>query len=328
MKTGVILHHKYYNGVVPQPLSTQYRTKAYKYFKTFGMFGTGMFGMIAKGSNIETDYDWRNTDLLIQNVIDNDSEIHFNTVITGHIDLYPQWYKELSPNQKLIALENHVRAVVQRYKGKISFFKLLNEVVREPDSNYLGTTLSKVELISNIFNWAVEEYPEGRYMINEYGSIIREEIRFPFLKLIDGIRNRGARIDIIGEQGHCGYYPRPFFLPPDVMIKSSLDEIHSNTNLPIIITEFDLGPKNGDYEGGSIEPTKPVEWDGITYKTWYEYQGFAYTHMKEICESKEYIEALYYWSFVDDPTITWERKECGIFDQSLDLKTSMLELFK
>lgn len=323
MKIGTILHHKYFNGVVDKATSIKYKEVALEYFTSFGMYGTGIFGMVAKGPNIDKDYDWRNTDLLVDFATDNKLNIHYNTIITGHIDVFPDWYKELSSVEKNLALEKHVRAVVNRYKGKVAFFKLVNEVVREPDVDYLGTGRRKAEVISDIFNWAVEEYPEGRYMLNEYGCLIREDLREQFLALIDEVKELGGRIDIIGEQAHSGYNPRPFYLPPDDVLNNSLDEIHNSVGLPIMITEFDIGSKNGDYEGGSIDPTLPVECDGISYPTWYDYQAFAYVHFKDICEKKGYVEDFYYWSFNDDPTITWERNGCGLLNHNLEPKENM-----
>lgn len=332
MKVGTILHHKYYNGVVEGDQAEKYKSSAYKYFRDFGMYGSGMFAMIAKGPNVETDYDWSNTDLLVEGTLKNGSGIHFNTVITGHLDVYPPWYKDLSPELKLTSLEAHVRAVVKRYKGRVSYFKLVNEVVRESDEKYLGTNLKKAALIAQIFKWAEDEHPEGRYMLNEYGCIISKEIRGTFLSLVDEVKALGGRIDIIGEQAHSGYNPRPFFLPTDEIIDSSLDEIHKRTNLPIMITEFDIGPVNGDYPGGSIDPNKFVECDGVIYSTWYEYQAYAYSHFKELCESKDYMEALFYWNFADDSSMTWERFGCGLLNEQLEpkhgMKTLLTELEK
>ncbi|MBI2356534.1 endo-1,4-beta-xylanase [Candidatus Dojkabacteria bacterium] len=326
MKTGVILNHKYFNGVMPEDISRKYKSETLKYFNNFGMEGTGMFAMIAKGPNIESDYNWENTDLLIEHANHNGAQIHFNTVITGHIDIFPQWYKDLDPEQKLKVLENHVKAVVGRYKGKVNFFKLVNEAVREPDEKYLGTNLNKAELIADIFKWAVETYQEGRYMFNEFGCLIRDEIREPFLKLVDDVTKLGGRIDVIGEQAHSGYHPRPFFLPPDEQLNKALDGIHTRTRLPMMITEFDMSPKNGNYEGGSIDPNKPVTCDGITYSTWFDYQSYAYNHMRELCGSKDYIEEFYYWGIIDDPTITWERENTGLFDENIEPKKNMIRL--
>lgn len=330
MYTGTILHHKYYNGVIKGEAATHYTEVAHRYFGHFGMFGTGMFSMIAKGPDIQKDYEWRNTDLLIESALANGSHIHFNTVITGHLDVFPEWYKQLSPEEKLYALESHVRAVINRYKNKISFFKLVNEATRESDEQYLGTNLTKTDLIANIFKWAVDAYPEGKYMLNEYGCLINHEIREKFLRLVDEVKTLGGRIDIIGEQAHSGYLPRPFYLPPDEVIINALDELHKRTELPIVITEFDLSHKNGDYAGGEIAPNLPVECDGVKYNSWYDYQAFAYTHFQKLCQSLGYVEGMFYWSMADDPTITWERPGCGLFTEQLKpkegLKTLLVEL--
>lgn len=328
MKVGTILHHKYFNGVAPQEAAEKYRQMALNSFKSFGMHGTGIFGMIAKGPDIEKDYEWQNIDHLVDFANNNKLSLHFNAVITGHLNVYPDWYKAFSSKEKLIALEAHVRAVISRYKNDISFFKLVNEVVREPSQNFLGCGVEKQSLIKRIFDWAVDEYPDGRYMINEYGSLIDEDIRRKYIQLIQDLRSQGTRIDIVGEQGHSGYKPRPFQLPTDNELNAALDELYMGIKTPIMITEFDMSPKNGDYPGGEIDPQKALKVDGKHYSNWFEYQGYAYKHILDICESKDYVETVYFWSFADDPVITWERSSCGLLNSDLEEKNYMKTVFQ
>jgi len=307
MKIGSVLHHKYFNGVINDERRHKYRQIVKTLFSSYGMFGSGMMRFITLKSLNTSGYDLHNVDKIVEFGLNNNLEIHYNTVLTGRIEAMPDQYKFLSRHEKLAFLENHVRFIVNRYKGKVAFYKLINEVTRESDVNYLETGLNKVNLLTKIFKWAVDTNPEGKYMINEHGVIIREEIREPFLDIIENIRDGGGRIDIIGIQGHMGYYPRPSLLPTDEYILNSFNIIKQRLKIPIYITEFDVN------SGNNLQ--NQLEVDGKFYQNWYEYQKYAYKHFVQLCEESGLIDHLFYWSLVDDPDLIGERHDVGLYSK-------------
>jgi len=138
MNLGTILFHKFFNGVAPEVVAQKYRNKAKESFTHFGMSGTGMFKVVAPHKPMNADdYQWKNVDLLVEFANANGLSIHYNTVITGHKDTMPEWYDSLDQVEKYQVLEDHVRTVIRRYKGKVEYFKLVNEAVREEKTNYL-----------------------------------------------------------------------------------------------------------------------------------------------------------------------------------------------
>lgn len=323
MNIGTILHHKYFNGVVGRNEAIEYQKLVRYGFKHFGMFGTGMLQMVVKYENGDVIYDFSNVDRIVKAFSGGGNYLHYNTVITGRLDAFPQWFKGFSKEEKLLFLESHVRKIVSRYRGLIDTFKLVNEAVREEEENYLGTGLNKSEVLTKIFKWAVDENPKATYMINEFGSLVRDEIREKYILMIKEIVEKGGRIDIVGVQGHLGYYPKPFEIPSDELLNKAFDNIYEEIQLPISVTEFDLSYRNHTFEpysGSEIDPKDEFEINGIKYPNWYKYQGYAYTHFIEYCKSKEYIESVYFWSFVDDPTLTHERIECGLVDKDFKPK--------
>lgn len=312
MKKGSILHHKYFNGVVSGDRQNKYQSVARDLFDRYGMYGSGMMKFITQNGLDTAQYQLRNVDLLIDFSNENKLDIHYNTVLTGRRDAMPETYKTLSKSGKLTFLEKHVRFLVDRYRDKVSFFKLVNEVTREPDDNYLDTGLTKSDLLSKVFEWAVDTYPEGKYMINEHAVEIREEVRTPFLNLVSEILSKGSRIDIVGVQGHMGYFPRFTFLPPDDLVLEAINQVKNQLNLPIFITEFDVN-------SGEITD-QPIECDGLSYANWYEYQKFAYRHFPELLENSGLIDELYYWSLVDDLELLGEKSDTGLFSSDWEDK--------
>lgn len=326
MVVGTMLHHKYFNGVVGPEDSEAYKEATTQTFSHFGMRGTGIIGMIApKGPDPET-YQWRNVDAIVDYCEERDIRVHYNTVLFGHLDAYPQWFLDLSSEQKLAALESHVRTVIGRYKGRVSYFKLMNETLAGPDEDFLGTGESKAEVVARVFKWAKDEYPEGRYMLNEHSPSFREDRRDALIKLLQEVKGLGAQIDIIGLQAHMGYHPRPFQLPPNDEVRAALYEIHTAADIPIHITEFDLSwnnsPQNGNQDT-KIDPNLPITVDGVTYETWFQYQAYAYKRFAMICEETGFVEAFYYWAFNEQEE--WERPDCGMFDAEFNPREEMKE---
>lgn len=312
MKKGSILHHKYFNGVVKGEFQTNYQSLVKTLFDRYGMFGSGMMKFITQDGLEVSKYRLNNVDKIVEFCNTNHLLIHYNTVLTGRMDAMPDQYKLLTSTEKLKFLESHVRYIVDRYKGKISFYKLVNESTKEPENDYLGTGLSKTKVLSQVFRWAVETYPEGKYMMNEYGVIIREEIRSPFLNTVSEILNSGSRIDIIGLQGHMGYYPRFSFLPMDEYVLRSLSEVKNKLHLPIYITEFDVN-------SGEVTDQE-VECDGVVYPNWYDYQKYAYKHFPKLLEKSGIIDEFYYWALLDEPDLPGEKDDVGLFTNDFKSK--------
>lgn len=331
MKLGTIVLAKYFNGVAPTDESEKYQKNLIGNFSEAGMFAFGQMPFIAKGPDPQKDYDWRNTDALVNFGQTNKIEILYNTVINSHDNSFPDWYKQLSAHEKVSALKRHVKAVISRYKGQIKVFKLVNEAFRYPEPNFFGTGEDRSKLIADIFHWAKEEYSEGVFMLNDHIPLLKEdELRPQYLDLIRKVLALGAPVDVIGIEGHLGYRPKPFQLPPDEFIHLALDEIHEASQLPVHVTEFDLSYDNGrtkPYPGSQIDPNLPFVSDAGDFPSWFAYQDYAYKHFKEICEQKRYVSDLVFWGFYDkDYTVALERPGIGFFDANFNPKPNLASL--
>ncbi len=324
MKVGTIVQAKYFNGVANQDESEKYQELLKNNFRQAGMFAFGQMPFIAKGPDSSRDYDWKNVDALVDFGARNGIEILYNTVINSHENSFPEWYKQLSAGDKEKALERHIKTVVGRYKGRIKVFKLVNEAFRLPVGNVWGTNVPRSKLIAKMFTWAKEEDPEGTYMLNDHIPFLKvDDLRTAYVKLIREVKEAGAPVDVVGIEGHLGYRPRPFQLPPDDETDLALDEIHMAADCPIHITEFDLSYDNAPvkpYDGSKIDPSVPFVSQGVRYENWFEYQAYAYKHFYDLCLAKGYVEDLVFWGFRDDSQITWERPGTGFFNEDFSSK--------
>lgn len=324
MKIGTIVQAKYFNGVADPEMVKKYQDLLKNNFAQAGMFAFGQMPFIAKGPDPEKDYDWRNVDALVEFGTKNGVEVLYNAVINSQDNSFPDWYKQLPAEDKEKTLERHIKTVVRRYKGKIKIFKLVNEAFRLPEGPVWGTNITRSKLIAKMFSWAKEEYPEGSFMLNDHIPFLKiDELRVGYIDLIRGVREAGGVFDIVGIEGHLGYRPLPFQLPPDELTHLTLDEIHDAAGCPLHITEFDLSYDNGpvkEYPGSKIDPRQPFVSQEIKYENWFEYQAFAYKHFYDICLAKGYINDLVFWGFHDDSKITWERPGTGFFNEDFSPK--------
>jgi len=331
MDTGTIIQPKYFNGVATSKESIEYQSNLVQYFKHVGMLAFGQMPFIAKiGPDPEKDYDWRNIDCLLDFAKKHDIRVHYNTVINSHKNSFPDWYYELSAEEKKKALERHIKAIVGRYKDRIEFYKLVNESNPYEEENFLGTNETKTDLIVQMFAWAKEVHPEGEFIVNDHFPFLQQDkIRTNFISLIKRLKEKGAQIDAIGIEGHLGYKPVPFQIPSDDDFDTTIEDVYNSTGLPIYITEFDISYNNAPvnpYPGSVIDPNNPFEANGVTYANWFDYQAYAYKHFYELCKKKEFIKRLYFWGFSDKDWYKWERPSVGFFDENFKPKPVFNEM--
>jgi GH35 family endo-1,4-beta-xylanase len=325
MKLGTIVSHKYFNGMADQDQTRIYQQKLVENFKNVGMLAFGQMPLIAKGPDPEKDYNFRNIDCLVEWGQKNNIEIQYNTVINSHHNSFPDWYYLLPQSERKAAIKRHVQAIVGRYKEKIKWFKLVNEA-RPYSENYLETGESRGKLIADIFKWAKEVYPAGIFVLNDHIPFLKvDEFIAQYENLLKEVISLGVSIDKIGIEGHVGYKPLPFQLPNDEEIKITLDRIHSITNLPIYITEFDLSYDNAPQNpaGVKIDPNRTFSSAAGEFSNWFEYQAYAYKHFYDLLVSTEYVEGLTFWGYFDGDRLPLERPGTGFFDVNLKPKPNL-----
>lgn len=110
---------------------------------------------------------------------------------------------ELINGGKLLSkMESHIANVVDRYKGRIHAWDVVNEAVNEKGWVSNGWYRSMgADYIARAYQVAREADPHAVLLYNDYNLSIPER-RVQVLDLIDYLRNKQAPIDAIGLQGH------------------------------------------------------------------------------------------------------------------------------
>lgn len=109
----------------------------------------------------------------------------------------------LSRDALLERLQDHIRTVVGRYKGKIQSWDVVNEALNE-DGTLRQSLWYKIigpDYIEKAFEYAHEADPQAMLMYNDY-NLENEAKRNGAIALIKKLKAEGVPVSCIGIQGH------------------------------------------------------------------------------------------------------------------------------
>lgn len=123
----------------------------------------------------------------------------------------PRWIftdkegKTVSKEVLLRRLKDHITTVVNRYKGTLYAWDVVNEAISDKPDEYLRNSewlkICGEEYISKAFQYAHEADPNAILFYNDYNEISpvkREKI----YRLVKGLKDAGVPIGGVGLQGH------------------------------------------------------------------------------------------------------------------------------
>ncbi|NUP76131.1 MAG: hypothetical protein HOV96_01105, partial [Nonomuraea sp.] len=125
----------------------------------------------------------------------------------------PDWVFEGADKETLLRrLENHVRTLVTRYKGKIGVWDVVNEVIDENQPDGLRRSkwyeLTGLDFIRTAFRVAHEADPAAELVINDYNTEFPRK-REALYKLVEKLKAEGVPIDGVGHQLHLNIEQPP-----------------------------------------------------------------------------------------------------------------------
>jgi endo-1,4-beta-xylanase len=108
------------------------------------------------------------------------------------------------PRDTLIArMKKHITTIVGRYKGRVHGWDVVNESF-EDDGAWRKTkfyTIIGEDYVRLAFEFAHQADPDAELYYNDY-SMAKPGRRESVIKLVNDLKSKGVRIDVIGMQGH------------------------------------------------------------------------------------------------------------------------------
>lgn len=166
--------------------------------------------------------------------------------LVWHLSL-PDWFENTVNSQNARTfLEQHIKTVVRRYKGRVHSWDVVNEAIEITDGHPDGLRKTPwleflgEDYIELAFRLAHEADPKAILVYNDYGleyDIAEDEAkRNAVLKLLKRLKSRGAPIHALGIQSHLdaggtNFNPKKF--------RDFLAEV-ADMGLDIMITELDV----------------------------------------------------------------------------------------
>jgi endo-1,4-beta-xylanase len=163
--------------------------------------------------------------------------------IRGHTLVWwgsvPQWLIDSHFPSSEIAeiLKNHIHTVVDRYRGRIYAWDVVNEAIGQ-NSRLADTIWSKAlgaDYIAQAFIWAHQADPAAKLFYNDYGSELLGPRSDAIYRLLQNLMARGIPVNGVGVQSHLLAQHRPDFSE----VAKSLERLAA-LGLEIHITELDV----------------------------------------------------------------------------------------
>ncbi|MFC4874369.1 endo-1,4-beta-xylanase [Negadavirga shengliensis] len=187
----------------------------------------------------EGEFDFSLADRFVE--FGEDNEMH----ITGHTLIWhsqaPNWFftdsqgNDVSREVLIQRMENHIKTVVGRYKGRVKGWDVVNEAILD-DGSYRKSKFFEIigeEFIPLAFQFAHEADTEAALYYNDY-SMSNPGKRQGVISMVKKLQEEGLKIDGIGMQGHVGLdYPSLQEFERSIVAFSDL-------GVEVMVTELDI----------------------------------------------------------------------------------------
>lgn len=250
---------------------------------------------------LEGKFYWKDADSIVNFAINN------NLKIRGHAlcwhEQTPNWMftdatgKNVSREVLLQRLKSHITTVVNRYKGKIYAWDVVNEAIDDNPNNFLRqskwTEIIGDDFIEKAFEFAHEADPKALLFYNDYNTE-RLEKRERIYKLLKQLKDKGVPIHGVGLQAHWSIYE------PSKEDLIAAIERYSSLGLQLHFTEVDMSVYKWEKEK---RERKPNEEDTYTLEL-QEKQAQQYKMVFDVMRKyKNVITNVTFWNVSD--RYTW-----------------------
>jgi len=228
------------------------------------------------------------------------------TKLRGHTLVWhqqtPSWFftdpkdpkRPASKELLLSRLNTHIAEVVGHYRGQVSTWDVVNEVVsdrsglRTGDEGSLWYAIAGADYIDAAFRAARAADPDAELAINDYNLESSVAKRDALYELVKGMKARGVPVDVVGLQGHISIYG-----PSVDQFRQAIRKF-ATLGVKVQVTELDLSI----YSGAS-EPAKQPSADILALQA--RRYAELFTMFREEARAGR-LELVMLWGSADDDT--------------------------
>ncbi|MET8140481.1 endo-1,4-beta-xylanase [Sphaerisporangium sp. NPDC005288] len=160
-------------------------------------------------------------------------------------------------------LENHIRAVMGRYKGRIQTWDVVNEVVDENQPDGMRRSpwfqVTGYDFIRTAFRVAREADPAAKLVLNDYNTELPRKRQAVF-NLVKKLRAEGVPIDAVGHQLHVNIEQ-----PAAAEIEKTI-ELFAGLGVDQQVTELDVSVYTDFVSTYTTVPPEVLALQGYRYK--------------------------------------------------------------
>lgn len=175
----------------------------------------------------------------------------------------PGWLAGLSASEQRAEVEEWIRLFCERYPD-VALIDVVNEPPPHTSPVYMqalgGAGASGYDWIVQTFKWARQYCPKAVLILNDYNNLEYGNDATHFIDIAKKVKAAGAPIDAVGAQSHDVYK-----MSADAL-KKALDQMSSQTGLPIYITEYDINESDDAKQAEIMKSQIPVFWDHAAVK--------------------------------------------------------------
>ncbi len=281
----------------------------------------------------ENRYFWKDADSIAAFAKRNNLKLRGHTLCWHNQT--PKWLfvdadgKNVSKEILLQRLKDHITSVVQRYKGTIYAWDVVNEAISDKKDEYLRPSLwyqiCGEEYIAKAFQYAHEADPDALLFYNDYNETNPEK-REKIYRLVKSLKEAGVPIHGVGLQGHWSIYE-----PTEQVLTETIEKF-KNLGLKVQVTELDLSvypkehgrrdrkPEDANDQFTAEQEKKQTEMYEMIFRVFRKY--------------KDVVSAVTFWnisdrsSWLDNFPVPGRKDYPLLFDKDLKPKKAYWEVVK
>jgi len=281
----------------------------------------------------ENEYNWAGGDSIAAFARRNNLKLRGHTLCWHNQT--PRWFfidangQTVSKDVLLQRLKDHITSVMQRYKGTIYAWDVVNEAISDdPKEFYRSSPFYKIcgeEFIAKAFEYAHAADPGALLFYNDYNEISASK-RSKIIKMIKELKAKGVPVHGVGLQGHWAINE-----PTTGQLDSTLRDF-SELGIVMQITELDISVYPKEH---NARETKPEDHDTTFSAQKEAKQMEVYKMCFELFRKyKKNITSVTFWnisdrhSWLDDFPVRGRKDYPLLFDKDLKPKKVYWEVVK